>query len=128
MTSLLLFSLPVLLYAAGKRLDDGYEEYSIYTNCNDLEDGVYDIVMYDNMTLSVACSNEYMIIDVQHEPAWFNYFSSYKQYHQHIIGPVLNDHVNWDTFLPHVAMDHYLVSPDCSICDITSYQNGGLYQ
>merc|ERR1719410_691180 len=124
----IIISYTLFTIAFSKRLDDSYEEYSIYTNCNGLDDDYYDIVMPDNVTLNIQCSNEYMIIDVQHEPLWYNYFSSHKQYHEHIIGPVLNDHVNWDSFIPSLAADHYLVSPDCTTCDISALQNGGLFQ
>merc|ERR1712154_511312 len=43
-------------------------------------------------------------------------------------GPVLNDHVNWVDFIPAISVQHYVLSPDCTVCDATDPLNDGLYQ
>lgn len=100
----------------------------VYLNCNNLEDTFYDIQIDDSNLINVKCSNGYMIIDVSHDSSWYNLLSSHKPYHEHIIGPELNDHVNWDDFIPSLDIDHYLVSPDCSSCDAAYELNSDLYE
>ena len=100
---------------------------NVYTNCNGLDDGYYDIEVIPGQRINVLCSNEYMIIDIHHDSQWSNVLSSNKRYHQHIIGSELNDHVNWDSFLPALDVTNYLVSPDCSSCDASLALNQEMY-
>eukprot|EP01084_Bolivina_argentea_P078622 142682_1 len=73
--------------------------------------------------LNVKCANEFAIIDINKDNNWLQYFSSYRLYHYAVYGPIKDDHSNWNEwFIPSISY-YYLVSPDCTSCDISSELN-----
>ena len=66
--------------------------------------------------INTKCSNEYMIVDLNKDELWKSYLSSSREYHYNLIGPVKDDHVNWQEWMI-PEMDEFLISPDCSSCD-----------
>eukprot|EP01083_Nonionella_stella_P119532 357383_1 len=66
--------------------------------------------------ISVTCNNEYMIINLKQDRLWSKYLKSTREYHYNLIGPVKDDHVNWQEWIiPN--MENFIVSHDCKICD-----------
>jgi len=62
------------------------------------------------------CRNEFMIVDVNQDDSWADYFVSMRKYHYNLLGPGKDDHVNWQEWMT-VAQDEFLISPDCHTCD-----------
>lgn len=76
--------------------------------------------------INVLCNNEYMILDVNHDPNIAAYFQSFDSYHYALSGADHETSVNWrEWFLPshHADADglssSFVLSPDCSSCDET---------
>eukprot|EP01083_Nonionella_stella_P067359 178121_1 len=76
----------------------------------------------DYPSLNVKCSNEFMIIDINKDENWLQYFTSSRLYHYAVYGPVRDEHSNWNEWLI-PSMSQFLVSPDCSTCDVDSELN-----
>ncbi len=57
-----------------------------------------------------------MIINLKEDKLWSKYLKSTREYHYNLIGPVKDDHVNWQEWLiPN--MEDFIVSHDCQTCD-----------
>lgn len=87
-----------------------------------LSDGV-DVVY---PPINALCSNEYLILDVNHDPNMRSYFQSFDSYHYALSGADHQTSVNWrEWFIPSLKDDEshlppsFVLSPDCSICDET---------
>ena len=113
-------SLFVLLYISNSF---GIDIPNSCINQQDTNDLIIQPINNDNYpSLNVKCSNEYIIIDINKDKNWLKYFKSSRLYHYAIYGPEKDDHSNWNEwYLP--SSISYLVSPDCSTCDITSELN-----
>eukprot|EP01083_Nonionella_stella_P168534 569289_1 len=53
----------------------------------------------DYPSLNVKCSNEFMIIDINKDENWLEYFTSSRLYHYAVYGPVRDEHSNWNEWL-----------------------------
>ena len=83
MTALSAF-LPFLCLSALLTLADDIEEttYSYPSSCLDLDDGYYDLKLLeddDYPVINQKCSNEYLILDYNHDSNVKEYFSSWEQ-------------------------------------------------
>ena len=70
----------------------------------------------DDPIINAACSNQWTIINMQQDNEWESYFTSMRKYHKEVLGPIKDDHVNWQEWLT-VDIERFIVSPDCSVCD-----------
>ena len=83
---------------------------------NDDDDNEVDTLNEFPFVQAQCGGNGYLIVDIDKDTNWLNYFTSQKMYHHSLMGPLKDDILNWDEwFMPEI--DSYLVSPDCSTCD-----------
>merc|ERR1711878_171934 len=92
-----LFSVIVLLFIIN--ISTANDTIDIPTSCIGLKDGIYQLKLLEGdeyPLVSTKCSNEYMIIDINRDPQWKQYFTSFDQWHYQIGGPGKNDPVNYN--------------------------------
>mmetsp|Transcript_41398 Transcript_41398/g.66586 ORF Transcript_41398/g.66586 Transcript_41398/m.66586 type:complete len:1075 (-) Transcript_41398:25-3249(-) len=66
--------------------------------------------------IAAKCRNQYMIVDLHTDLDWEQYFTSFREYHYNLMGPVKDDHVNWQEWMV-PDLDDFIISPDCNTCD-----------
>ena len=94
-------------------LKDGYHWIKL------LQDDIENNIIYP--AINVLCSNEYMILNVDHDSNIKSYFKSFDTYHYALSGADHQTSVNWQQwFIPsdnNNNAGYFLLSPDCLICD-----------
>ena len=87
----------------------------------------------------VKCDNEYIILNLHQEPELREYFTSFLKWQSFVSGPSNTHVVNWEQwYLPNEELNKdeqeldeyigkqsatsYIISPDCSSCDIKNHR------
>ncbi len=95
------------------------------SSCVDLQDGYHWIkILQDDTSNNIAivypaihvlCSNNYMILDVNHDENIKSYFQSFDSYHYALSGANHQSSVNWKQWFIPSSTEHspsFLLSPD----------------
>merc|ERR1719189_1484883 len=112
------------------------DSVSLPASCLGADDGYQWMKMLDGdeyPAVHQMCDNEYMVIDINEDNNILDYFTSYTTWHHSLGGPEQMDMSNWEQwYLPNrdfldkqeddesLSAEYfsYIVSPDCSSCDL----------
>eukprot|EP01084_Bolivina_argentea_P227474 384165_1 len=107
-----------------------YVDYNRIYGSDDSDEAELVSVDFNNGLPSVNTikSKDYFIVDINRDPVWLQYLSSTRYYHNYLLGPQRDDHVNWNEWILINDLKSLIVSPDCTVCDESNVLNSNYPQ